>query len=114
MNLAYKCDFRKDCVDGKDEDKECLRIFKKNLTCSNNWRNIKKNMRKCHLDYSSLGEIQTKVHKPYELLKNCSKNTICDIGYLKCEKVHYCVALHLVCDGIKHCTHGDDELECGS
>ncbi|XP_052071162.1 uncharacterized protein LOC127709600 [Mytilus californianus] len=45
-------------------------------------------------------------------LQHCEKE-ICQPGFFKCKKGH-CISSSLLCDGRKHCTHGDDELFCGN
>ncbi|CAG2192076.1 unnamed protein product [Mytilus edulis] len=45
-------------------------------------------------------------------LQQCEKE-ICQPGFFKCKEGH-CISSSLLCDGRKHCTHGDDELFCGN
>ena len=37
---------------------------------------------------------------------------ICQPSFYKCKEGH-CISSKLLCDGKKHCMHGDDELFCG-
>ena len=34
-------------------------------------------------------------------------------GYYRCNREKNCVSQSQVCDGVKDCFHGDDELFCG-
>ncbi|XP_071128650.1 G-protein coupled receptor GRL101-like [Mytilus edulis] len=45
-------------------------------------------------------------------LQHC-ETEICQPGFYKCKKGH-CISSRLLCDGKKHCMHGDDELFCAN
>lgn len=40
-------------------------------------------------------------------------NFRCEFGKYKCNYYSYCIAIHLVCDGVTHCLQEDDEINCG-
>lgn len=40
------------------------------------------------------------------------KNLDCEEGQYKCQRNGYCLDSILICDGIRHCTFGDDEQDC--
>lgn len=108
-NNHFKCDFKQDCRDGRDESSEC--ILNNNSTCDELIKEAE--TKKCHVKYSSLGTLISKIHLPLKTLENCKKNELCDIGYFKCRKVFFCMSIEQVCDGIEHCPFGDDEIDCG-
>lgn len=37
----------------------------------------------------------------------------CEKGQYLCRLNSYCIDIELICDGISHCFHGDDENDCG-
>lgn len=41
------------------------------------------------------------------------KRQHCSIGTYKCYSNEYCISSMLICNGIKDCLMGDDELDCG-
>lgn len=43
---------------------------------------------------------------------SCKKKS-CPYGYYLCRREHYCIPIDVVCDGIKQCYLGDDEINCG-
>lgn len=65
----------------------------------------------CEFGYDSLDERQTIINYPYLSLMNCSKN--CRQGYFLCSKFKFCIDIKLVCDGLNHCFHNEDEMNCG-
>lgn len=66
----------------------------------------------CEFGYNSLGELATIVNYPYLSLLDCSK-TKSQKGFFLCPKFQFCIDVKLVCDGINHCFHHEDELNCG-
>lgn len=67
---------------------------------------------KCTVKYSTLGNLITKPHYPFEELSNCMNHT-CNPGEYKCREYFYCVRLENICDGISQCLKSDDEIYCG-
>lgn len=65
----------------------------------------------CEVKYSSLYRLLTLVHYPYSFLNGCPGK--CHYFQYKCAIMNYCIDVDNVCDGIKQCYHGDDELFCG-
>lgn len=43
---------------------------------------------------------------------NCSLQE-CEKGQYLCNSKSHCIDIELICDGINHCYHGDDEFNCG-
>ncbi|KAK3098302.1 hypothetical protein FSP39_018119 [Pinctada imbricata] len=42
----------------------------------------------------------------------CTKETFkCPMGFVKCRN-SYCIGVELMCDGVKHCAGGEDEMNC--
>lgn len=44
--------------------------------------------------------------------KKTCKRTQCPQNFYLCYQEHYCISIELICDGIKHCYMGDDEINC--
>lgn len=42
------------------------------------------------------------------------KTKSCPPGEYLCHSAYYCIPSDLMCDGIKHCYLGDDEMLCGN
>ncbi len=40
------------------------------------------------------------------------ENVTCPVNYVKCPK-SYCLSTNKVCDGVKDCPFGEDEVNCG-
>ncbi|CAD5114092.1 DgyrCDS3240 [Dimorphilus gyrociliatus] len=70
------------------------------------------NKTNCRLEYDTTGFLRTKTQFPFQQLENCV-NQKCDLYSYKCKFKGYCIPLSLICDGIVHCIHGDDEENCG-
>ncbi|CAD5126247.1 DgyrCDS14413 [Dimorphilus gyrociliatus] len=105
------CDLQTNCLNGEDESEMCSDYYDKfNLKdCLKLERDLEI---KCKIVYDSMGNLLTKVHYPFNALKNCTKTT-CAIGEYLCKQSYYCISIKQVCDGIVHCTHFDDENDCG-
>ncbi|CAD5114080.1 DgyrCDS3226 [Dimorphilus gyrociliatus] len=126
INSRNYCDSKVDCPnDILEERGTCLeeirKIAGKSLVCSNDFQkslqrlfyNRNRNFTKCRIVYNSMGELLTKIHYPYFDLEDC-KDFKCNMGEYQCDKSNYCVPIQYVCDGINHCTYGDDESGCSN
>lgn len=65
----------------------------------------------CKLQISSVGYLQKIPDFETSNYIMCL-NSKCSAGEYKCQFYKYCIAIQLVCDGIKHCLLGDDETDC--
>ena len=89
---------------------DCER-FKENPKLPGKIRNIKS--LPCFIKYSTMGYLLTKPHFPFHDLSNCNHHN-CTNGNFLCSSDRYCISIRLVCDGINHCSDGEDEVFCGS
>lgn len=64
----------------------------------------------CFFNFSSTGYPITDLFR-YDQT-SCSKEG-CPRGQYSCYSNLYCIDIELLCDGISHCYHGDDEMNCG-
>ncbi|CAD5120649.1 DgyrCDS9213 [Dimorphilus gyrociliatus] len=105
-----QCNLQPDCFDGSDETQKVCdnKVF--NVSRCGQLKDIMKY--KCQLVYNSMGKLLTKVHFPFSSLTDCNVEKCQHSQYL-CYSSKYCISIKQVCDGISHCTHGDDESDCG-
>lgn len=67
----------------------------------------------CLLQYTSDEYLLTKTNPPFNSLKFCDSKLKCKQGEIKCNMHNYCIKIDQICDGIKNCMEGDDEVACG-
>lgn len=58
-----------------------------------------------------MGDIITKPHFPFYDLLDCDYKS-CNDGEFLCSINKYCISIRLVCDGLNHCSDGEDEAFC--
>lgn len=75
------------------------------LDINNEFR--RKTLKKSFFFQTSTGLPKTDLFFNSEKVNNCSK------GEYLCHYDGYCINIQMICDGISHCYHGDDELDCG-
>lgn len=66
----------------------------------------------CTIEYDSFGNLATNIDFPFSELFECNK-TSCTVGQFFCTNLKFCISADLLCDGINHCYHNEDELGCG-
>ncbi|CAD5114055.1 DgyrCDS3206 [Dimorphilus gyrociliatus] len=105
----FYCNTRYDCKDNSDEENEFCDTAKEFKACA---LFIKESKNACNLQIGLEDEILSQIQGPYYHLNDC-ENHICLNGTYGCQDSGYCIPVSLICDGITHCTKGDDEIDCG-
>lgn len=65
----------------------------------------------CKIEVNNQGRISFKTVPPYAPLGYCL-NFNCLPHEYKCKNEGFCISIELICDGIRHCLQGDDEINC--
>lgn len=79
-------------------------VYAKNFSI---WNNISK---QCFFNTTSTGYPFTNLFNRVDF--SCYNNN-CSQGQYLCRSSEYCIDIEHICDGVKHCFQGDDEIDCG-
>lgn len=60
----------------------------------------------------TLYQYSTGLLKNYLYAKTVCNLSQCPPNTYMCYRENYCISIDLICDGIKHCYLGDDEINC--
>lgn len=61
-----------------------------------------------------MDKLKSKIHFPKNQLLDCYDYFPCKVGFFQCKYDAYCIQVDQVCDGINHCSEGEDEIDCGT